>query len=171
MSKKPQDRKRAGKPAKATKKAAPVKTAKKAAKAAKPRHVAAHAKATKRQAVPRDAPLPTMAQPRNAVLERLCVSVEEQRAVMNAARAQEKGDLQAALQEMQRRDLSQFVYAGVELTRVTGADKLRVRVVDDEGTTAGAVESDGVEDPADTDAAELMTPDMDDPFDDAAEVH
>lgn len=118
MSKKPQDRKRAGKPAKATKKAAPVKTAKKAAKAAKPRHVAAHAKATKRQAVPRDVKLPTMAQPRNAVLERL-----------------------------------------------------RVRVVDDEGTTAGAVESDDATDDGeradDISASEAM---FDDAVDDA-EVH
>lgn len=161
MSKKPQDRKRAGKPAKAAKpakKAAPAKAAKRAA---------AHAKATKRQQVPRDQKLPTMAQPRNAVLERLCGSIEEQRAVMNAARQQEKGDLQAALQEMQRRDLSQFVYAGVELTRVTGADKLRVRVVDDEGTTAGAVESDPADEEAFKSAGAIT---FDDAVDDA-EVH
>jgi hypothetical protein len=52
---------------------------------------------------------------------------------MNEARKTEKGDLSAALQEMQRREYMQFTFAGVELVRVAGADKLRVHLVDSDG--------------------------------------
>lgn len=125
MSKTPsKDRKRA-----AAKKPAKAKAAKKTTAAGK----AAHAAATSRHKAPEDKKLPGMEQPRNAVLERLCTSIGTQRSVMNEARKTEKGDLSAALQEMQRREYMQFTFAGVELVRVAGADKLRVHLVDSDG--------------------------------------
>ena len=74
-----------------------------------------------------------MEQVRNARLDNLCESIADQRRVMNAARQQEQADIQGALQEMQRKGVQTFRHGGVELARVPGAEKLRVRLTTEEG--------------------------------------
>lgn len=107
---------------------------KKATKPKRPSKPSAkHAAATEKHTTPKDRPLPTMEQSKNARLERLCDSIGTQREVINAAKTTERGDIQAALQEMQRSGLQVFRHGGVELARIPGADKLRVRVTDEEG--------------------------------------
>lgn len=101
---------------------------------AKRKAAAKKAKATKRSKAPvkkirspRAQPLPGMEQVRDLTLDRLCESIGETRDTMNKLRADEAGDERAALQRMRAKELTTYRHAGVELARVPGEEKLRVR--------------------------------------------
>jgi hypothetical protein len=114
-------------------------------KAASAKGKNAHAAATGRHTAPANAPLPGFEQIRDRVLDRLCESIGTQREVMNEAKQIERSDIGAALSRMVGKDTTIYKHHGVELIRVPGADKLRVRLTkDDAGTAAG----EGVDDDA-----------------------
>ena len=102
-----------------------------------PRQVRATAKAARsRPKGPRSQALPGMEQVRNERLDGLCESIGDERERTNAAKTEEIGLKQSALQVMQRGDIHIYRHAGVELARVPGADKLRVRLRNEEGEAA-----------------------------------
>lgn len=74
-----------------------------------------------------------MEQVRNRRLDNLCESIGDARETMNGAKQQEQSDIQAALQVMQRDGLQVYRHARVELSRVPGAEKLRVRLTKEDG--------------------------------------
>jgi hypothetical protein len=82
---------------------------------------------SKRASGPRSVPLPGMEQVRNAKLDNLCEAISETRTAINDLRATEAGNEQAALKVMQAADCRTYKHAGVELLRVPGDEKLRVR--------------------------------------------
>lgn len=134
---------------KPVKKAKPVKAAKKAGKrkAAKP----------KRQ-TPRSQTLPGMEQVRHTKLDRLCEGISECREEMNEQRGIEAEKCRGALVYMHDNSITTYRYAGVELVRVPGEEKLRVRTskekatleTDDEETGSGLTARE---------IAEALTPD------------
>lgn len=81
----------------------------------------------------RSQPLPGMEGVRSKRLDNLCESIGEHREKMNAARTEEQSDIVAALQEMQKKKISVYKHGGVELARVPGAEKLRVRLTKEQG--------------------------------------
>jgi hypothetical protein len=85
----------------------------------------------------RSQPLPGMDQVRNGRLDGLCEGIAEQRRVMNQARQDEQADITAALPEMQRKGITAYKHGGVELVRVPGAEKLRVRLTKEQGDADG----------------------------------
>lgn len=85
---------------------------------------------------------------RNKRLDNLCESIAEHRAAKNDAAVGEQQDIAAALQVMQRDGVSVYRHARVELARVPGAEKLRVRLTKEEGD---AGEADLAQGHADTD--------------------
>ncbi len=113
------------------------KAPKKAAKAkSKPKAVKKAARKPVKKG-PRSQVLPGMERVRNSRLDQICEAIGEERERMNAAKTEERGLITGALQEMQRANLSVFRHGGVELSRVPGAEKLRVRLTKEEGD-AGA---------------------------------
>ncbi len=82
---------------------------------------------------PRSQSLPGMEQVRSQRLDNLCESIFDERETMNGAKTEEQGLIQSALQEMQKRGVPLYRHARVELARVPGAEKLRVRVTKEEG--------------------------------------
>lgn len=68
-----------------------------------------------------------MEQVRNKRLDNLCEALGEVREQMAQQRADESGSMQAALAEMRAKNLTTYRHAGVELARVPGEEKLRVR--------------------------------------------
>lgn len=74
-----------------------------------------------------------MGQVRSKKLDNLCEDIGEAREKMNGAKVDEQAAIQAALQVMQKEDRSVFRHAGVELARVPGAEKLRVRLTKEQG--------------------------------------
>jgi hypothetical protein len=113
--------KRRSKPAAAKKAKAATRTAKKAPRAPRAR------KAVSKLRSPRAQPLPGMEQVRDVQLDRICESIGETRDTMNKLRSDEAGDERAALLRMRTRSLTSYRHAGVELARVPGEEKLRVR--------------------------------------------
>jgi hypothetical protein len=93
----------------------------------------------------RSQPLPGMEGVRNAKLDNLCEGIAEQRRVMNAAHVETQTDITAALQEMQRKGISVYKHGGIELARVPGAEKLRVRLTKEQGDADGDDLEDGGE--------------------------
>lgn len=73
-------------------------------------------------------PLPTMEQARHSKLDKLCVSIGDAREAANNAHTDEAAGRQAALNYMHDHELSVYKHAGIELVRVPGEDKLRVRL-------------------------------------------
>lgn len=129
---------------------------KKAGKPAKGRGKEKPAKGETRRALgprdkkgPRSQVLPGFKRERNERLDNICEGIAEERERMNAARQEEQGLIQAAMQLMTKKGLPLYKYAHVELTRVPGAEKLRVRIVKDDGA---ADESDLA--PSDADAGD-----------------
>lgn len=59
---------------------------------------------------------------------------------MAAAKADERGSIQAALREMKSKRLGAYKHAGVELSFVAGEDKLRVRLTNDNEDSAATLE-------------------------------
>lgn len=74
-----------------------------------------------------------MEQKRNVRLDNYCEAIAEHRSAKNAALLAEHQEEAGALQEMQRGNVVVYKHAGVELARVPGAEKLRVRLVKGEG--------------------------------------
>jgi hypothetical protein len=74
-----------------------------------------------------------MAQVRDVVLDHSCEDLAEIRAAKNDLVQREKQAIGGALQRMQQRRTQAYKHAGVELSRVPGADKLRVRLTEDDG--------------------------------------
>ena len=77
--------------------------------------------------------LPGMEQTRDRRLDNLCESIGEHRGLMNKARVEEQGDIAAALQHMVKKNVSVYKHGGIELARVPGAEKLRVRLTKETG--------------------------------------
>lgn len=96
---------------------------------------------------PRSQALPGMEQVRSTRLDNLCESIGDERASMNKAKQEETGLIQAALQEMQRKGITVYRHAKIELARVPGAEKLRVRVTKEEGD-AGSSDLDTGDEPS-----------------------
>ncbi|MDH4290513.1 MAG: hypothetical protein OEV65_17375 [Aquincola sp.] len=94
----------------------------------------------KRPAAPRDVVLPGMEQVRNIRLDNICTSIAETRADQNRLRGEEAGLEQMALRVMRedrRKDpkgIFSYRHAGVELVRLVGDEKLRVRTSRDNAT-------------------------------------
>lgn len=88
---------------------------------------------------PRSQVLPGMEQVRDVALDRLCEDIGDARERMNSAKADEQSSIQSALQRMQKSSdrypggRTVYRHAGVELARIPGADKLRVRLTKEQG--------------------------------------
>ena len=74
-----------------------------------------------------------MEQVRDRKLDNICEGIGEERGRMNEAKTEEQGLIQAALQRMQGGGVQVYRHAGVELARVPGAEKLRVRLTKEQG--------------------------------------
>jgi hypothetical protein len=74
-----------------------------------------------------------MEQIRNVKLDNICEGIAEERGTMNAAKQQETGLIQSALQVMTGKGIQVYKHGGVELARVPGAEKLRVRLTKETG--------------------------------------
>lgn len=107
-----------GKPPKGTK--APKRALKAKAKSSRPKG-------------PRSQSLPGMSEVRNTRLDNICEGIAEERQQKNAADLEEKQLTSTALQVMQSSKISAYRHAGVELARVPGAEKLRVRLTKETG--------------------------------------
>lgn len=135
--------------------------AKKAKKAkpkqkAKPAKKAAASKARNRK--PRSQTLPGMEQVRHRDLDRFCESIGETRDSINELKGEEADLCRGALRSMRLHEVMSYRHAGVELVRVIGEDKLRVRTTEDEATAgAGVEETDDA--PPETEAAGGSTED------------
>lgn len=89
--------------------------------------------AKKRPASPRSQALPGMEQQRNVKLDNICEAIHDERSVMNAAKTEEKGLIQSALQLMQQKGVQVYKHGGLELARVPGSEILRVRLTKQTG--------------------------------------
>jgi hypothetical protein len=91
--------------------------------------------------------LPGLEGTRSTKLDNLCESIAEERDTMNRARAEEADLLKTALQTMVKGNISVYKHGGVELARIPGAERLRVRLVKEQGD-AGAEDLDVSDDGA-----------------------
>lgn len=80
--------------------------------------------------------LPGMEQVRSAALDRICEDLADDRKRQAQAVADEKSDKQLALAQMHQENIAAYHHAGIELVRVPGEEKLRVRVTDEDGANA-----------------------------------
>ena len=87
---------------------------------------------------PRSQALPGMEQVRSQRLDNICESIVEERTRMNKAKTEETGLVQSALQEMTKRGIPVYRHGGVELARIPGAEKLRVRLTKEQGDAGEA---------------------------------
>jgi hypothetical protein len=76
---------------------------------------------------PRSQALPGMEQVRAVALDHACESISECREQLNNLRAEESGIMQTTLTTMKKLDVMTYRHAGVELIRVPGEERLRVR--------------------------------------------
>lgn len=74
-------------------------------------------------------------------LDRVCVAIAEVRGDINNLRAEEGGLLRQALSEMRSARKQTYRHAGVELARVPGEERLRVRTTKGEDATAETEET------------------------------
>ncbi len=84
---------------------------------------------------PRHQPLPGMEGVRHSALDRLCEGISEVRAIINANEAIDAEKCREAQDFMRENKIKTYRFAGVELARVPGEEKLRVRT-SKEKTTA-----------------------------------
>lgn len=91
-----------------------------------------------------------MEQVRYRDLDASCNSIAETREEINLLRADEAGYEQTALTQMRKHNLTTYRHAGVELARVPGEEKLRVRTTRERSATA-EVEPDDKGDTGDVD--------------------
>ena len=105
-------------------------------------------KAVVRRRSARSQALPGFEQVRSVKLDNLCEEIGDERATMNTARVEEKSLTTTALQVMQKAGVTVYKHAKIELVRVPGSEKLRVRVVKDQGDATvktGATRADNAE--------------------------
>jgi hypothetical protein len=112
-----------GKAPRVAKRSLKASTANGKAKTAKPRSSSS----------PRSQALPGMEQQRNVKLDNVCEGIADERRVMNAAKVEERGLIQSALQLMQQKGIQVYKHGGVELARVPGSESLRVRLTKQTG--------------------------------------
>lgn len=91
----------------------------------------------KKPRAPRSRVLPGLASVRSGKLDNLCEGIGDERAKKNAAVLEEEKLKASALQVMVAERLTVYRHAKVELCRIPGAEKLRVRLTKEEGD-AGA---------------------------------
>jgi len=89
-----------------------------------------------KKAAPSAQALPTLEHVRHATLDRLCEAIGEDRDIINARRASEQENCREALDEMHHHGVTSYHFAGVELVRVPGQEKLRVRTSKEDATRA-----------------------------------
>ena len=77
--------------------------------------------------------LPGLEGARNQRLDNIAEALVEERDRLNSAKVEEQALITAALKEMQDADLQVYKHNGVELARVPGAEKVRVRLVKEQG--------------------------------------
>jgi len=87
----------------------------------------------KRGRPPRQRALPGHEGVRSEKLDSLCESIGDERETMNKARTETQALIAAALEIMTKKGISVYRNATIELARIPGADKLRVRVTKEEG--------------------------------------
>lgn len=122
-----------------SKKKTPAKKAKKTPRVWKsPKGAARATQATKRAAVPRDVPL--FPETRIKSLDKLCEQISDTRAAVNRLRGDETDLERHAHKEMQAHQVMNYSAAGVELSRVPGDEKLRVRTSKETSTTQADVD-------------------------------
>lgn len=93
-------------------------------------------RSTTRAAGARSQTLPGMEQIRNRRLDNFCEAINDARSTKNAQQIEEDSAIQGALREMHDRSVDVYKHAGVELARVPGTEKLRVRLTKDKGDAA-----------------------------------
>lgn len=108
---------------------------------------------TPRRRTPVDQSLPGMENRRIAPLDEICHSIADARSQINDLKADEAGFEQTALGLMRQHRKTTWRAHGVELVRVPGEEKLRVR------TTRGGAATAEVEDESEIDAGDADTPD------------
>jgi len=86
-----------------------------------------------RKTGPRSQVLPGMAQVRSKRLDNLCEGIAECRETKNGAVLEEKSLEESALQTMVRENKAVYRHGGVELARIPGAERLRVRLTKETG--------------------------------------
>lgn len=82
---------------------------------------------------PRSQPLPGMERVRNKKLDHLCEDIAEARSSINAQHGVEKGALQGAQRVMHDNKISVYKHGGVELALIPGTEKVRARLVKEDG--------------------------------------
>ncbi len=98
--------------------------------------------------------LPGLEQVRSRKLDAICEGISDERQAMNAAKVEEKGLIAAALQAMTREGVTVYRHGGVELARVPGAEKLRVRLTKEQGDAdEGDLEPGEADSPSDEEEA------------------
>lgn len=105
-----------------------------------------------------------MEQARNSKLDNLVEAVSEVRAQMGVLRADEASSLQGAHRIMRDKKLHSYRHAGVELVRVPGEEKLRVRTSGQQ-TSAETDDEPGAE-PAEFDEERQDAVEGDEPLED-----
>jgi hypothetical protein len=79
---------------------------------------------------------------RSEKLDAICESIGDEREALNKARTEIDALTSAALDMMTKRNLTVYRHATIELARIPGADKLRVRVTKEEGDAADGTNED-----------------------------
>lgn len=75
-----------------------------------------------------------MGKVRDTVLDKLCEGIGDERDAQSNSKASERGYLQSALKRMREKGIFVHQHAGVELARVPGEEKLRVRRTSQDAT-------------------------------------
>ncbi len=131
--------------------------AKKKATAKKGKKKGSHATGTKKRKGPRSQSLPGMERIRSQKLDACCEAIGDIRDKANSLRSEEKDELQMALREMTTKGIQAYRHAGVELVRVPGEEKLRVRKSKEDATDSTVTDDqalekvDGIHDAQDAD--------------------
>jgi hypothetical protein len=84
-------------------------------------------------------------------LDAICEGIGDERETMNRAKEEEAALVTAALQLMTKRGITVYRHATIELARIPGADRLRIRVTKEPGH---ADETDRTKDSGDAPAEE-----------------
>ncbi|CAB4187273.1 hypothetical protein UFOVP1601_16 [uncultured Caudovirales phage] len=97
--------------------------------------MAKKAKAEKTEKTPKSKPLPGMEEAIHTRLNTLCEQISETRAQVNQLRGEDNDLCRHALAYMHDNKVRTYRFAGVELARVPGEEKLRVRTSKEAATT------------------------------------
>ena len=104
------------------------------ARAAKPAKKATRTAQKRRSTTPRSQALPGFEGVRHARLDRLCEGISEVRAIINGNDAIDAEKCRLALEYMHANNIKSYRFANVEMARVPGAEKLRVRTSKEKAT-------------------------------------